>query len=111
MIVMGAATVNDLIGSSPLRVDLKQLRASERASFARIRDLCPGSPDLVLMLTVGRIVGSKAQDWLKARLPWPGAFLGLTIVFVLLMAALMEMIGVDDVRGFPGGHGTLAESR
>jgi Kef-type K+ transport system membrane component KefB len=99
MIVMGAATVNDLIGWSLFALVLSSfapqsvLRLPAYATFVLVLAI------FVLMLTVGRTVGRKAQDWLKSHLPWPGAFLGLTIVFVLLMAALMELIGVHAVFG------------
>ena len=99
MIVMGAATVNDLIGWSLFALILSNfapqsvLHLPAYATFVLVLLI------FIIMLTVGRTLGRKAQDWLKTHLPWPGAFLGLTIVFVLLMAALMELIGVHAVFG------------
>ncbi|HEY3422967.1 MAG TPA: cation:proton antiporter [Methanocellaceae archaeon] len=99
MIVMGAATVNDLIGWSLFALILSSFAPQSVLHLPAYVTFVLVLLIFVLMITAGRIVGGKAQDWLKARLPWPGAFLGLTIVFVLLMAALMELIGVHAVFG------------
>ncbi len=99
MIVMGAATVNDLIGWSLFALILSNFAPQSVLHLPAYATFVLVLLTFVIMLTIGRTLGRKSQDWLKTHLPWPGAFLGLTIVFVLLMAALMELIGVHAVFG------------
>lgn len=99
MIIMGSATLDDLIGWSLFAVIL--------SNFAPrgLLDLPPYMTFILVlilfasMLTVGRIAGKKAQTWLKSHFPWPGGFMGIAIVCVLLTAALAEVIGVHAVFG------------
>lgn len=99
MIIMGAASVDDLIGWSLFALILSNFTAD------RVLGLSPYVTFILVilffafMLTVGRIIGQRAQKWLKSRFPWPGGFLGVSIVVVLLAAAFAEVIGTDAIFG------------
>ena len=51
------------------------------------------------MLTIGRALAQRALKWLKSYMPWPGAFLGITTILILLAAACAEAIGIHAVFG------------
>jgi len=99
MIIIGAATIDDLIGWS--------LFAFILSSFApeSIMNIPPYMTFILVfllfafMLTIGRNLAQKAQRWLKSYLPWPGSFLGITTVLILLAAACAEGIGIHAVFG------------
>ncbi|HEY3361707.1 MAG TPA: cation:proton antiporter [Methanosarcina sp.] len=99
MIITGAATIDDLVGWS--------LFAFILSNFApeSIMDIPPYMTFVMVfllfafMLTVGRSLAQKAQRWLKLYLPWPGSFLGITTVLILLAAACAEAIGIHAVFG------------
>ena len=84
-IVLGSATIDDLIGWL--------LFALVISSYAGMSILnVPPYLTIILvlllfatMLTVGRTAGKKAMQWLKSHLPWPGGFLGITTVLMLLL--------------------------
>lgn len=99
MIITGAATIDDLVGWS--------LFAFILSNFApeSITDIPPYMTFIMVfllfafMLTVGRNLAQKAQKWLKLYMPWPGSFLGITTVLILLAAACAEAIGIHAVFG------------
>jgi Kef-type K+ transport system membrane component KefB len=51
------------------------------------------------MLTIGRVIAQEALKWLKSYMPWPGSFLGITAVLLLITAACAEAIGIHAVFG------------
>ena len=53
----------------------------------------------VFMLTIGRVLAQIALTWLKSHMPWPGAFLGITTILILLTSAFAEAIGIHAVFG------------
>lgn len=98
VIVMTAATINDLIGWSLFVVVLSAL--------------VPGSPDRSLWITLGLVVGFSALilslgRWigqpvlrrLRFLLAWPSGFIGVITVLVLAAAALAEAIGIHAIFG------------
>lgn len=98
-VVLGAATLDDLLGWS--------LFAFILASFAP-HGLLQLSPFLALflvvlffifMLTAGRYLGQATLLWLKNRVPGAGGFIGLATVAMLLSAALAELVGTDAAFG------------
>ncbi|MGA9190043.1 MAG: cation:proton antiporter [Methanosarcina sp.] len=99
MIITGAATIDDLVGWSLFAFVLSNFT---HESFINI----PPYMTLILvfllfgfMLTIGRFLAQRAQKWFKSHLPWPGAFLGITTVLILLAAAFAEVIGIHSVFG------------
>jgi Kef-type K+ transport system membrane component KefB len=99
MIITGAATIDDLIGWSLFAFILSHFTPES------IMDIPPYMTFIMVfllfafMLTVGRTLAQKAQKWLKLYLPWPGSFLGITTVLILLAAACAEAIGIHAVFG------------
>ncbi len=99
MIVIATATINDLVGWS--------LFAFILSNFApdSIIDIPPQMTFILVllsfafMLTIGRTLAQKALKWLKSYMPWPGAFLGITTILILLAAACAEVIGIHAVFG------------
>ncbi len=99
MIITGAATIDDLVGWS--------LFAFILSNFApeSILDIPPYMTFVLVfllfafMLTVGRTLAQKVQKRLEFSLTWPGSFLGITTVFILLAAACAEAIGIHAVFG------------
>ena len=88
MIITGAATIDDLVGWS--------LFAFILSNFAHesVMNIPPYMTFILVfllfgfMLTIGRFLAQRAQKWFKSHLPWPGSFLGITTVLILLAAAL-----------------------
>jgi Kef-type K+ transport system membrane component KefB len=99
MIVMGAATINDLIGWSLFALVLSNFSPDGMLGMPPYLTIMLVLLLFAFMLTIGRSACQKAQKWLKSHLPWPGVFLGLAIALVLLVSALAEMIGVHAVFG------------
>jgi Kef-type K+ transport systems, membrane components len=99
MIITGAATIDDLVGWSLFAFILSNFVPES------IMDIPPYMTFILVfllfafMLTVGRTLAQKAQKWLKLYLPWPGSFLGITTVLILLAAACAEAIGIHAVFG------------
>jgi Kef-type K+ transport system membrane component KefB len=99
MTVIGAATINDLVGWS--------LFAFILSNFApySIINIPPYMTFLLIlllftfMLTIGRALAQGALKLLKSYMPWPGSFLGITAVLILIAAACAEAIGVHAVFG------------
>lgn len=98
-IVMGSATLNDLIGWSLFAAVLGSvapenlLNLPPYATFVIVLGL------FAVMLTVGRAAARRAQDWLRSNLPWPGGFLGVAAAIMLAVAAVSEAIGIHAVFG------------
>lgn len=98
-IITGAATINDLVGWS--------LFAFILSNFApeRIINIPPDMTFLLVfllftfMLTIGRALAQGALKWLKSYMSWPGSFLGITAVLILIAAACAEAIGIHAVFG------------
>ncbi len=53
----------------------------------------------VFMLTIGRVLAQIALTWLRSHMPWPGTFLGITTILILLTSAFAEAIGIHAVFG------------
>jgi Kef-type K+ transport system membrane component KefB len=99
MIITGTATINDLVGWSLFAFILSNF-ASES-----IIDIPPHITFILVfllfafMLTIGRTLAQKALKWLKLYMPWPGAFLGITTILILLAAACAEVLGIHSIFG------------
>ncbi len=53
----------------------------------------------VFMLTIGRVLAQIALTWLRSHMPWPGTFLGITTILILLTSAFVEAIEIHAVFG------------
>jgi Kef-type K+ transport system membrane component KefB len=98
VVIMTAATVNDLIGWSLFAVILSAFAPdSQGRSLGTTLGLVVGFAALVL--GVGRWLGQPLLRWLRTSVAWPSGFIGITAVLVLAAAALAEAIGVHAVFG------------
>ncbi len=98
-IVMGAATVDDLIGWSLFALVISSYAGASVLDLPPYATIVLAVLLFIVMLTVGRSIGKKAVPWLKTHLPWPGGLFGVVAVFMLLLAALAETIGIHAVFG------------
>jgi len=99
MIITGAATIDDLIGWSLFAFILSNLASESIINIPPYMTFILISLLFVFMLTIGRTLAQKALKLIKSYMPWPGAFLGITTVFILLAAAFAESIGIHAVFG------------
>jgi Kef-type K+ transport system membrane component KefB len=99
MLIMGSATVNDLIGWSIFAVILSSFSSAGIISLNPFVTVVLILLLLLFMLTVGRAVGQWVLWLVRSNTSWRGAFLGITMVYVLLAGAFSEMIGVQAVFG------------
>jgi Kef-type K+ transport system membrane component KefB len=98
-VVMVAATMNDLIGWSLFAVVLS-LRVPQDHSVRSVWfTLSAVGVFFVLTLSLGRICSQPVLRWLRAHIPWPGGFIAVMSVVVLLAAAMAETIGVHAFFG------------
>ncbi len=97
-IVLTAAIINDLIGWSLFAVLLSQLNsAGPQTSLGLILGRVFFFVSLILIL--GHWVGRPFLKWVRRSLIWPGGFMGVIIVFILLAASLAEAFGVHAIFG------------
>jgi Kef-type K+ transport system membrane component KefB len=98
-LVMVAATVNDLIGWTIFAVVL---------SYLTPLAILESNPWLLIIQTLGfalltlgltRWIGGRVMAWLHDHLAWPGGFIGLAAVLVLIAAALAEVLGLHAFFG------------
>lgn len=99
MLIMGAATIDDLIGWSLFALILNSLAPGR-----------PGGGDpwltvslmllfFVFILTAGRWLGQRGLRFLQAHMTWPSNFIQVTAIVVLVTAAITEAIGTHAVLG------------
>jgi Kef-type K+ transport system membrane component KefB len=98
-VVMGSATVNDLIGWSLFALVIGSYAGTSAMGLPPYLTIILTILFFTVMLTAGRTTGKKAVQWLKSHLPWPGGFIGIAAVFMLLLGALAEAIGIHAVFG------------
>jgi Kef-type K+ transport system membrane component KefB len=99
MIITGAATIDDLIGWSLFAFILSNLAPESIINIPPHMTFILVFLLFAFMLTIGRALSQEALKWLKLYMPWPGAFLGITAVLILIAAACAEAIGIHAVFG------------
>lgn len=98
VVVMTAATLNDLIGWSLFAVILSMIvPSSPDINLWAIVGLVLGFSGLILIL--GRWLGPAILRWSRLYLVWPTGFIGLITVLMLGAAALAETIGIHAIFG------------
>jgi Kef-type K+ transport system membrane component KefB len=98
VIVMTAATMNDLIGWSLFAVILSTLvPGNPDRNLAATLGLVIGFAALILIL--GRWVGQPSLRWVRPFLVRPSGLIGLITVLVLAAAALAETLGIHAIFG------------
>jgi len=99
IIVMAAATINDLIGWSLFSLILVNLRPDHTEGGSAWLTLASLIIFLGLTLAAGRWFGRRGINWVQTHLSWPGSFIGIIAVIVLAAAATAEAIGVHAFLG------------
>jgi Kef-type K+ transport system membrane component KefB len=99
MIITGAATIDDLIGWSLFAFILSNLAPESIINIPPHMTFILVFLLFAFMLTIGRALSQEALKWLKLYMPWPGAFLGITAVLIMIAAACAEAIGIHAVFG------------
>ncbi len=99
MIITGAATIDDLVGWSLFAFILSNFAHESIMNIPPYMTFILVILLFVFMLTIGRFLARKAQKLFRLHLPWPGSFLGITTVLILLAAACAELIGIHAVFG------------
>jgi Kef-type K+ transport system membrane component KefB len=98
VVVMTAATVNDLLGWSLFAVILSMIvPGSSNHSLAVTLSLVLAFIGLTLAL--GRWLGQPLLRRVRLFLPWPSGFIGLTTILVLAASAAAEAIGIHAIFG------------
>jgi Kef-type K+ transport system membrane component KefB len=99
IIITAAATINDLIGWSLFAFILRNLAPESIINIPPHMTFILVFLLFAFMLTIGRALAQEALKWLKSYMPWPGSFLGITAVLILIAAACAETIGIHAVFG------------
>jgi Kef-type K+ transport system membrane component KefB len=99
MIITGAATIDDLIGWSLFAFILSNLAPESIINIPPYMTFMLVFLLFAFMLTIGRVIAQGVLKWLKSYMSWPGSFLGITAVLILLAAACAEAIGIHAVFG------------
>lgn len=99
MIITGAATINDLVGWSLFAFILSNFAPESIINIPPYMTFILVFSAFAFMLTIGRALAHRTLKWLKSYMPWPGSFLGITTVLILLAATCAEAIGIHAVFG------------
>ena len=104
IVVMTAATLNDVIGWLLFAIILNVFLLPETAGDISRGEQVWANLGLLLgfatvVLVVGRWLGAPVLRWAKTRLSWPSAFIGLITVVILGAAAVTEFLGIHAILG------------
>jgi Kef-type K+ transport system membrane component KefB len=100
MVVMAAATIDDLIGWLLFAVLLSTFRMGDQRPEGGLwitLGLILGF--FAITLSVGRWIGPRARRWSQAHLRWPSGFIAMTAILVLVAGAIAETVGIHAVFG------------
>ena len=100
-VVLSAAIIDDLIGWTLFAMVLGSFapHGADTVSGKPWLTLALGAIFVLVVLVGGRVLGPRAFHWIRRRLPWPGAFITVTAILVLLSASVAEGIGIHAVLG------------
>lgn len=99
VIVVTAATINDLIGWSMFAVILGSYLPDRSIGQGAWMTLGLSVGLSLFILIMGRFVGGHALRWLAPRISWPSGFIGITAILILFSAAMSEAAGIHAVFG------------
>ena len=103
IVIMTAATLNDVIGWLLFAILLNVFLAPEVGGDPRGERVWANLGLLIgfatVVLLAGRWLGRPVLHWVKTRLSWPSAFIGLTTVVMLGAAAVTELLGIHAIFG------------
>ncbi len=110
VIVMAAATIDDLIGWSLFAVILSNIAPHDESARSLWMTLGLVLVFSVLILGIGLWPGQRALHWSRSHLPWPSGFIGVSAILVLVAAASAEAIGIHAIFGAFLAGAALAQS-
>ncbi len=99
LIIIAAATLNDLIGWSLFAVILSNLSPDQPATAGLWLTLALVTIFLAVILIIGRWFGRRGLIWIQSHLTWPNGFIAIVAIFVLIAAAIAEAIGIHAFFG------------
>lgn len=99
VIVLSAATISDLIGWLLFALLLSVLSPTGAERSNILTTLGGVLVFSILVLLFGRWIGQPFLRWVRMSLPWPSGFLGVSAVFILLSAAIAEVLHIHAVFG------------
>jgi len=102
MVVMAAATIDDLVGWALFAVILGNLVPGKLIAPSIVNIWATLGLVLAfftLFLTIGRWAAQRSLGWLQNQLTWPSSFIGVMIVLILAASAASELIGVHSIFG------------
>jgi len=99
-VCMTATIVDDLVNWTLFAIILSDIAPSGSARASSL----PASIALVLLsfvliLGVGRWLGPRALRWLRGHVPWPGGFIAVNALVVLVVASFTEGLGIHAFLG------------
>lgn len=99
-IIMSATFIDDLVGWALFAVLLAQFApASKVQGAAPIQVLLWVAGFIACALVFGRVVMTRLLDWAAKAMPYPGGFIGVVLVYVLLCAWGAESLGIHSFLG------------
>jgi Kef-type K+ transport system membrane component KefB len=99
-IIMAATFIDDLVGWALFAVLLAQFApASKVQGAAPVAVLFWVLGFIAMALLLGRVVVTRLLDRVAEALPYPGGFIGVVMVYVLLCAAAAESLGIHGFLG------------
>jgi Kef-type K+ transport system membrane component KefB len=99
-IIMSATFIDDLVGWALFAVLLAQFApASKVQGAAPVEVLLWVFGFIAGALLLGRLVLTRLLDLVADKLPYPGGFIGVVMVYVLLCAAAAEALGIHSFLG------------
>lgn len=96
MIVMGAATINDLVGWSLFILILNDFAYRDVPGLPPYTSFFVVLLAFIFLLMAGRVLAHKALQWLK---PCSACYMGLAMVFMLLAVVIVELMGIHGAFG------------
>jgi Kef-type K+ transport system membrane component KefB len=99
-LIMTATIVDDLINWSLFAIILSDIApVSGAGSGSLLTTLALIILFFVIILGVGRAVGSRALHWVRYHLSWPMGFIAISALMVLIAGSISEGLGVHAFLG------------
>jgi len=99
VVVMAAATINDLIGWTLFALILSALTPGGLSGEKPWITLILALGFSVAIVFIGRLFGQGVLRWLRDHLSWPSGFIAVTSVMILAAAVAAEAIGIHAIFG------------
>jgi Kef-type K+ transport system membrane component KefB len=99
MIVMAAATIDDIVGWALFAAILSSISPGDAHGRPLWLTLALVATLFASILTVGRLGAWRFAAWARVYLPWPSGLIAAISILVLLAAAAVEASGMHAVLG------------